>query len=251
MAFDNPRSILITGASSGIGEDLSLAYAAPGRYLALHGRNADRLNAVAEKCRAKGADVTTALCDVTAREELSNWITETDQNHPLDLVIANAGISRHPKTVAELDDTTNQVFDTNINGVVNTVHPALIPMVKRGRGQIAIVSSIAGLIAMPHAPAYCASKFAVRIYGEALRMRYGKDGVGISVICPGFVKSPLTDENKFPMPFLMEGDKAARIIIKGLARNRGRIAFPLLMLALVRLVGCMPYPLVHWVMKQK
>ena len=99
-------------------------------------------------------------------------------------------------------------------------------MLPRGAGQIAIVSSLASFRGFPGAPAYSASKAAVRVWGEALRARHREDGIAVSVICPGFVVSRMTDRNLFPMPLLMTADRAARIIRRGLARNRGRIAFP-------------------------
>ncbi len=117
----------------------------------------------------------TGAYDVIKRDELERWIYDIDADRPLDLVIANAGISRHPRTIEDMDATTRQVFGPNIDGVVNTVHPALIRMVERKSGQIAIMSSIAGLVTLPHAPAYCASKAAVRVYGKALRMRHARE----------------------------------------------------------------------------
>ena len=99
-------------------------------------------------------------------------------------------------------------------------------MATRGRGQLAVVSSLAGFRGLASSPAYSASKAAVRVYGEAMRGFAARYGVEVSVVCPGFVRSRLTATNQFPMPLLMDSDKAARIIAKGLERNRGRIAFP-------------------------
>jgi len=113
-------------------------------------------------------------------------------------------------------------------------------MKQRGRGQIAIVSSLAGFRGMPSAPAYSASKAAVKVYGEALRGELHEDGIGVTVVCPGFVKSRITDRNEFHMPFLMEADDAARIILRGLERNRARICFPWPMHAAAWLLGALP-----------
>ena len=124
------------------------------------------------------------------------------------------------------------ILDTNIAGVINTVYPSLDRMLARPepgegtRGQIAIMSSIAGFRGMPTAPAYCASKAALRALGEGLRPALARQGIKVSVICPGFVQSPMTDTNDFPMPFLMSGERAARIIRRGLARGQARITFP-------------------------
>lgn len=224
----NPKSILITGASSGIGEALALHYARPGVFLALGGRNGQRLQDVAQRCAARGAAVEPTVVDVTDRAAMQAWMNAADDRAPLDLVIANAGISGGTGGVmnGEPIDQARRIFDVNITGVVNTVEPVLPRMVSRGRGQIALVSSMAGFRGFPSAPAYSASKGTVRFYGEALRGSIRETGVQINVVMPGFVKSRMTDANDFHMPFLMEADKAARIIARGLERNCGRIAFP-------------------------
>jgi len=231
------QHILITGASSGIGEALAMAYAAPGVTLSLSGRNEARLAAVAEACRQRGASVHHTLCDVTDREDVSAWIASRDQAAPLDLVIANAGVSAG---VGESDDTTRRIFAVNLDGVVNTVLPALKVMRPRKRGQIALISSLASFRGMGGAPAYCSSKAAVRVWGEGLRGALAPDGIGVSVVCPGFVTSRMTDVNTFPMPFLMSAEKAAAIIQRGLAANTGRIAFPWPMLFGVWLLAALP-----------
>ena len=221
-------SIVLTGASSGIGEALALDYAAPGVALALTGRDAERLEAVAAACRAKGATVVADTIDVTDRDRFLPWLTAFDQAHPVDLVIANAGISID-KDNSSLDDFSiiRKTLDVNINGVLNTVEPLLAPMIARKRGQIAVVSSLAGFIGLPYSASYNASKAAVRVWGESIRYVLKKDSIGVSVICPGFVVSRLTAEAPFPMPFLMTSAKASAIIRRGLAANRPRIAFPI------------------------
>lgn len=224
----SPQSILITGASSGIGEALALHYAAPGIFLALSGRDEERLLAVAEICRAKGADTDVAVLSVTDRGRMEEWILDVDESHPLDLVIANAGISGGTGGVmnGEPIEQARAIFDVNLTGVLNTVGPVLPRMLARKRGQIAFMASLAAFRGFPGAPAYSASKGAVRFYGEALRGALRDSGVKINVVCPGFVKSRMTAANDFPMPFLMETRDAVKIIANGLARDKGRIAFP-------------------------
>jgi short-subunit dehydrogenase len=236
----DPKSILITGASSGIGEALALAYARPGAELALTGRNAARLDAVAGACRDAGAATATALIDVTGREAMARWIGEVDAAAPLELVIANAGISAGTGRLGETDAQARQIFAVNFDGVMNTVLPALDGFRARRRGQVAIVSSLAGFRGIPGAPAYCASKAAVKVWGEALRGHLAPEGIGVTVVCPGFVKSRMTAVNKFPMPLLMEVDRAAAIIQRGLARNKARIAFPRRLAAAVWLLAALP-----------
>ena len=237
------RHILITGGSSGIGAALALHYAAPKVHLYLNGRNQQRLSDVADQCRAKGAAVDTALVDVTDQEAMASWITAMGRDQTLNLVIANAGISGGTGGRAEGEPVleARKIFDVNVTGVFNTVEPALMVMRRQeGGGQIAIVSSLAGFRGWPSSPAYSASKGAVRFYGEALRGALKETNIKINVICPGFVTSRITDENDFPMPFKMEADKAAKIISKGLSKNKGRIAFPWPMHFMTWLIGILP-----------
>ncbi len=236
----NPSHILITGASSGIGAALACLYAAHGIRLSLHGRDEGRLNSVADKARALGAAVTTHLGDVRDAASMASWIAACDAAQPLDLGIANAGIAAGTGGGVESAAQANAVFTTNLTGVLNTVHPALPLMLARGRGQIALMSSLAGFRGLPGAPAYCASKGAIRLYGEALRGDLLPLGVEVNVICPGYVTTPMTQDNPYPMPFLMCEERAARIIRDGLARNRARIAFPWPMHVLVRLLALLP-----------
>lgn len=239
-----PKSILITGASSGIGAAVALAYAGPGLRLGLGGRNRGRLAEVAAACRKAGAEVDAGLLDICDAAAVRRWVEAADDAAPLDLVVANAGISGGTFGGGESHEQARAIFAVNVDGVVNTVHPAAERMQSRRRGQIAIMSSLAGFRGIAGAPAYSASKAAVRAYGEALRGRLRPHGVGVSVICPGFIRTPMTDVNAFPMPMLMEVERAARIIRRGLARDRARIAFPLPVYALVRLLAALPPALV-------
>jgi len=220
-------SIVITGASSGIGEVLARDYAAPGIALALNGRDGARLQAVAEACRAKGATVDARQVDVTDRAALGEWLEAFDDAHPVDLLIANAGVSID-KDNSSLDDFSiiRRTMAINVDGMLNTAEPLVRRMTARKRGQIAVVSSLAGFIGLPYSASYNASKAAVRVWGESIRYALKKSGVGVSVICPGFVITRMTAEAPFPMPFLMTAERASAIIRRGLARNKARIAFP-------------------------
>ncbi len=237
-----PLSVLISGASSGIGAALALAYARKGVFLTLGGRDLARLEAVSERCRALGAQVSAARVDVTDRAATAAWVTDANA----DLVIANAGISAGTGGEGESDAQVRRIFAVNVDGVFNTVHPAIEAMRARApngegrRGQIAIMASLAGFRGFAGAPAYCASKAAVKVYGEALRPDLEALGIGVSVICPGYVRSGMTEANDFPMPFLMDADKAAAIIKRGLARNAARIAFPFPMYMAAWLCGALP-----------
>ena len=244
------KHIVITGASSGLGAALAEIYAAPDIIVSLQGRNIDRLNAVAEKVERRGARTTIKAVDVTDAASMTAWLASCEQLQPIDILIANAGISAGSGSGFETEDQARAIFATNVTGVLNTLHPVILWMRERRQGQIAIMSSLAGFVALPGAPAYCASKAAVRHYGEALRRQLRPCGVKVSVICPGFVKTPMTDVNPFPMPFLMSPARAAAIIKRGLSADRGRIAFPWPMVIGTGLVALMPAALVDWATAQ-
>lgn len=244
----DPRVIFITGASSGIGEALALSYAAKSIRLLLTGRDAGRLAQVAGRCRDQGADVVTTIIAVTDQAALADWIIARDGEVPVDLIIANAGISAGTGGGVETEAQARAIFATNLDGVLNSIHPLIPAMVERGRGQIALMSSLASFRGMAGAAAYCGSKAAVRVYGEALRGDLSRHGVGVSVICPGFVVSRMTAVNRFPMPFLMDADRAARIIRRGLALGKGRVAFPFPTYAVSWLLGVLPPGLVDMIL---
>lgn len=239
----NPKRILITGASSGIGEALAYYYAEQGAILYLCGRNKERLDHVAEGCRIRGGVVYIAVLDVTDKKVLTDWIRESDDEAPLDLVIANAGVSGGTGGLGsgEDPDESREIWAINLQGKLDTVAAILPRMIARGTGQIALMSSLAGFSGWPGAPSYAASKGAVRLYGEGLRGAVAHCGVKVNVICPGFVKSRLTARNHYKMPFLMEAGKAASIIGRGLAKNKGRIAFPWPTYFFAGLIGVLPY----------
>jgi short-subunit dehydrogenase len=242
-----PAAILITGASSGLGEALALAYARSGATLFLSGRDAVRLEAVAACCRVRGADVLPQAIDVAEREAMAAWVAACDARQPLDLVIANAGISAGTGGGGETAEQARAIFAVNVDGVMNTVWPAIAAMRPRRQGQIAIMASLAGFRGFPGAPAYCASKAAVRVWGEGLRGWLGKDGIKVNVICPGFVTTRMTAVNRFKMPFLMDAERAARIMVAGLAANRGRIAYPWPMAAAAWLTATLPDRVMEWI----
>ncbi|MDX2073341.1 MAG: SDR family NAD(P)-dependent oxidoreductase [Alphaproteobacteria bacterium] len=227
LADHTAKNIVITGASSGLGSALAVYYARPGITLYLSGRNEGRLAQTAGLCEELGASVRVAAIDVTNVAAMQQWLESIDNETPIDLVIANAGISAGIGGGEEKADQARHIFATNIDGVVNTISPLIPRMIARGRGQIALISSLAGIRGLPSSPAYSASKAWVRVYGEGLRGWLARAGVRVNVVCPGFIKTPLTDVNPYHMPLLMSADKAARIIAIGLAKNKGRIAFPL------------------------
>lgn len=244
------QSILITGASSGIGEALAQAFSGPGIYLAISGRNVSRLNEVSLQCRANGANVTDTVIDVTDQAAMKTWIEEIDSAHPLDLIIANAGVSPHTSGEKEKTAQSRRMMDINVTGTFNTINPILPRMISRKAGTIALMSSLAGFSGLPSAPVYAASKAWVRSYGEGLRGKLYSDGIDVSVICPGFIASRITAQNNFRMPFFMGTNKAALIIIKGLEKNKARIAFPFPMYTLTWLLSILPLWLAEIILRR-
>ena len=235
--------VLITGASSGLGHALALACARPGAVLHLSGRDGGRLAAVAEACRGKGADVRPAVLSVTDAPAMEAWIAGAGR---LDLVIANAGISAGTGGASEPAAQARAIFETNVTGVLNTALPAIEAMAAQApgadglRGRVAVVASLAAFVAAPGAPAYCATKAAVQRWAEALDATERARGIRLHAVCPGYVRTPMTARNAFPMPFLMDAEEAARRTLAGIARGRVRIAYPWPTYAMARLAGALP-----------
>jgi NADP-dependent 3-hydroxy acid dehydrogenase YdfG len=223
-----------------VGSALSRVYAAPGIHLALGDLDKDRLEVLTIACRSLGATVDSRVVDVTDRADMASWIEGADARQPLDLVISLAGISRGTARREEEMEEVRAVFDVNLNGMLNTIEPALPLMRKRRRGQIALMSSQAGSRGFPVAPSYCATKAAIRVYGEGLRARLLRENIWVSVIIPGFIKGPLTADNPYPMPFLISAERAAHIIKRGLARNQPRLRFPQPIAAAMYLLSLLP-----------
>ena len=248
----DPRSILITGASSGIGAALARAYAAPRTRLAICGRDAARLAAVANLCRERGAEVIETCLDVTEAPAVAAWIQKVDRASPFELVIANAGVQGGlwrdgaGETLGEL----HRVMEVNFGGVSNTIHPVLPAMRGRRRGQIALIASLAALRGLPYSPGYCASKAAVRIYGEALRSWLAPEGIDVSVVLPGFVETRLSHTVAGPKPLILPPERAARIIRRGLAKGRRQIAFPYPLYLGMQLMRALPAGLVDPILRR-
>jgi len=243
-----PRTIVITGASSGIGEALAQRYAGPQTVLGIVGRDRQRLQAVAAACERRGAEVSTALIDVCARGELEAWLTAFDTSSPIDLLIVNAGITGgvRPNEDIEGAEISCAVFETNVIGALNTIHPILPRMVVRRAGQIAIVSSIAGFIPLPDAPSYAASKAAVLSYGLGLRSLLHDKGIKVNVICPGHVSTPMIAQEHGWKPFVMPPEQAAELIWRGLERDKSIISFPRFFSLLTRIGGLLPESVRRW-----
>lgn len=223
-----PRTVLITGATGGIGSALAEAYAESGNVLILQGRDAVRLTKLAVMCEARGVRVLTRVLDLRNREELSAWLYEICRQEKVDLVIVNAGLNTNigPEGAGERWENVQRLIEVNVLAAMATVDAVLPAMRTRRKGQIALISSLAAYFGLPVTPSYCASKAAVKAYGEALRGWLGPEGIWVNVVMPGYVESQMCRDMPGPKPFLWTAEKAARVIKRGLAHNQPRISFP-------------------------
>lgn len=220
--------VLITGATGAIGGALAEVYAEPGVTLILQGRKAGRLAGLAQACEERGAHVLMKVIDVRDRRALSGWLGEVCRQHVPDLVIACAGMNANigPEGQGEQWDDVQALVEVNILAAMGTVDTVLPAMRRRGSGQIALVSSLAAWFGLPATPSYCASKAAIKAYGEALRGWLGPEGIRVSIVMPGYVESAMCGAMPGPKPFLWKPERAALAIRRGLEKNRARIAFP-------------------------
>jgi short-subunit dehydrogenase len=248
MSFAN-RVVVITGASSGIGWELAKVIAAQGGRVGLIARRQDRLEALASEIRQAGGTAASAAADVAERAPTLEAIHRVrDQLGPVDLLVANAGVGAptllEPMNVAQIET----MFRVNLLGVVYSIEAVLPEMLKRRSGHLAAVSSQAAYKGLPGESAYCASKAAVNSYLEGLRIQLRKHNIAVTTICPGFVRTPMTDINNFKMPWLIEADDAARRIARALRRRKKVFNFPWQMTLLMKVTRWMPDWLVNRVM---
>lgn len=227
MAHRPPlRVIAITGASGGLGQALAAAYAAPGRHLLLCGRDADRLAAAARVATAAGAQVDLLPASLADPDAFAAALAAFDARCPVDLLIVGAGVKTGNTDGIEAPAQLRRVVAVNLTGALLTVQAVLPGMRRRGAGRIALVSSLAAR--SPHADllSYSATKAGVEAYAVALRRSLVGSGVGVSLVLPGFVDTPMTDRHEGATPFLIAPDEAALRIRRGLEAGRRTIAFP-------------------------
>ncbi|HCD16076.1 MAG TPA: oxidoreductase [Rhodobiaceae bacterium] len=232
-----PLCVWITGASSGIGAALSTELAARGFVVAATARNEKALAELADTA----ANIHAFAGDITDRSGMAALVDTIERDlGPIDMAVLNAGIYL-PTNFPEFDaDLFDRSFAVNLGGTVNCLAPLVPLMSGRGRGRIAIVSSVAGYGGLPTSAAYGATKAALFNLGESLAMDLAAHGVKVSMIAPGFVRTPATDVNTFPMPFIISADDAARRIANGLEKGQAHIAFPKRFSYLLRLINLLP-----------
>lgn len=237
------KKILITGATGAIGRALATAYAAPNTTLILQGRNATILRGLEADCVDRGANTVIAEVDLSCRMELTRWLDGLNEIGVPDLLIVNAGINinntnNNPQT--ETWDEIEILLEVNIRAAFAIVNHFLPAMLERRQGQIALISSLAAFHGLPMTPSYCASKAALKAYGEGLRAGLAKEGIKVNVVMPGYVASPMSDAMPGPKPFMISSSDAAVRIKKGLMRNQPRITFPFPLNIATWLLGALP-----------
>jgi short-subunit dehydrogenase len=240
MSFAGQVAV-VTGASSGIGRALTKVLAAEGCKVGLVARRRDQMESLAAEIAAAGGSSAVGVADVSDRGQTLAAIGEVAAKlGPVDLLIANAGVGAptflNPMNVSDVE----KMFRVNVLGVVYALEAVLPEMLKRRRGHVAAVSSLAAYKGLPGESGYSSSKAAVNNYMEGLRIQLRGKGIAVTTICPGFVKTPMTEVNKFDMPWLLEADDAARRIVRALARKKKVFNFPWQLSLLMKLTAWLP-----------
>lgn len=239
-----PGLLWLTGASAGIGRALALRLARDGWRVAASARRAEELAALQAAASGLPGEIRPYPLDVTDGAAVATCVAAIERDMgPIDLAVLNAGTHKPMPAEHFSTATLRALMEINLFGVAHGLEALLPRMIARGRGRVALVASLAGYSGLPSAAAYGASKAALINMAEAMRPELLAKGVVLQVINPGFVKTPLTDRNDFPMPFLIDAEEAAAAIGRGLKSDRFEIAFPWLFARLMKLLRALPYRL--------
>ncbi len=233
----HPKIVWITGASSGIGAALARVYLDRGATVGVCGRNAEALAALCAgnpRARPYSFDILDAHAGDQA---FADFVSEVGVP---DLAILNAGTHKPTPMKRFSREDAAFILGTNLQGLFNTFEPVVATMMAHKQGQIAIVGSVAGYHGLPFAGVYSATKAAVARFTETAHMELKLYGIDVRLIAPGFVRTPLTDKNDFPMPFLMEAPAAAERIRKGLEGKGFEITFPKRLSWMLKLIAILP-----------
>ncbi|MEK9717058.1 MAG: SDR family NAD(P)-dependent oxidoreductase [Pelagibacteraceae bacterium] len=243
-------NVLIIGGTFGIGFELAKKYLDKSINLIILGRNHEKLKEIQKEFQNNIANVITKKIDVTNLEEtklvLNSIIKEVQS---LDLVIYSSGYYK-PNNTFDVDlDLYRKTIEVNFMGLINTMSE-ILPLLKRQqKGHVAMISSLAGFFGLPNSSGYGPSKAAIMNYSESIYNDCKKNNIFVSIINPGFVKTRLTDQNKFEMPFLMSAEKAADIIYKGLEKKKYDITFPFIMSLIFKTLKILPKPVFFFLIK--
>lgn len=242
-SLENKR-IWIIGASSGIGEALAYELGRRGAVLALSARRLELLHKVERSIREAGGRAHVFPADVTRRQDLRETAQKIEKElGPLDILIANAGSHIETTPLRFNSEEYLSLMQLNYGGMLHSIEAVLPEMIARKSGHIVAVASLSGYRGLPTAGAYGASKSAMIHFLESFRFHVEEVGLSVSIVNPGFVRTPLTDKNDFPMPFLMEPEPAARIVCNGIEKRKKEISFPFPFNYLLKCARVLPYPL--------
>jgi NADP-dependent 3-hydroxy acid dehydrogenase YdfG len=235
------KIIFLTGASSGIGEGIALALARKGATLLLVARRADVLRELASRCKSVGGDARVFALDVTDSDAVLRAVEQAIKEFGwIDVMIANAGISGTIDVQKMSAAEVTKVINTNLVGAVNATSAILPKMLERGEGQLVAISSLAGYRGLPKSSAYCASKAGMIAFFESIRLDVRKRGIAVTIISPGFIKTPLTAGRHHKMPFLMELNDAIPLFIRAIEKKKKFAAFPWQLATIARAGKYMP-----------
>lgn len=239
--------VWITGASGGLGRAVARQYADAGHTVCASARRADQLAELTDECRDLAGVVRTFALDVTDPSAVARCAQDILSSVGVpDLTILNAG-AHAPNSVRHFDrEVFKHLMEVNYLGTVNCLQEIVPVCLGRRSGHIAVVASVAGYRGLPNASAYGATKAAVINLCEAMQPELKKEGVRLSIVNPGFVRTPMTDKNEFPMPFLMEVEDAARSMIRGLEKNYFETTFPRRFTWLVKFLRLLPVNIYLW-----
>ena len=248
MGFWTNKVVMITGASSGIGKGLALDLAPRGAKLALLARRQNLLDEIVNATRLRGGKALAIATDVRDADAMRSAADRIKaQLGPIDILIANAGVgtSNH---ISQLDPIhTANVISINVLGAANSVAAVVPQMIERGTGQLVAISSLAAYRGLPKSAAYCASKAAMSAYFESVRIDLRDSGVRVTIIHPGFIKTPLTAGRDAKMPYLMELDDAIPKIVSAIEKGKKSVAFPWQLATVVRAGMLMPTFMYDWI----
>lgn len=221
------RTILITGASGGLGAAIATALAAPGVTLLLWGRDSARLAQTASACTAQGAVCQTDAFDIRDASAQVAKLTQADAATPIDLAIFNAGLGGMPdRALAEAPQDALATAEVNFVAPIVGANTIARAMAARGHGRIVLVGSIAESFPLPQAPTYAATKAGLAMFADALSIRLAHQGVGVTLVSPGFIDTAMSRRVPPPKPFLMTAEAAAQAIVAGIRAGRRRIVVP-------------------------
>ena len=223
--------ILITGATSGIGRQLALDYQAEGHQVWGVGRSADALETLVQR------GITPLRVDLSERQAACACFSQLES---LDLAILSAGTCEYIDMPDFNGDLFARVMRANVESMANSIEALLPALRKSSSAQLVGIGSSAAYLPLPRAEAYGSSKAAIAYLMKTLRITLKADNINVSLVCPGFVKTPLTDRNDFPMPFLIDVTEASRVIRKGIAKNQAEIHFPRRFTYMMKLMSLLP-----------